>query len=62
MAGSAVFLFKDPGKAPPALINNLRHNKVLHERTILLAVVTTDAPRLLGDERRATIEALRPGV
>jgi KUP system potassium uptake protein len=60
--GCAVFLFKDPGKAPPALINNLRHNKVLHERTILLAIVTTDAPQLLGDERRATVEALRPGV
>ena len=60
--GCAVFLFKDPGKAPPALINNLRHNKVLHERTILLAIVTTDAPHLLGDERRATIESLRPGV
>ena len=50
--GTAVFLFKDPGKAPPALVNNLRHNKVLHERTFLLAIVTTDAPRLVDGERR----------
>ncbi|MEY2966422.1 MAG: hypothetical protein RLY50_472, partial [Actinomycetota bacterium] len=29
VAGTAVFMFKDLGKAPPALVNNLRHNKVL---------------------------------
>ena len=44
--GTAVFLFKDVGAAPPALITNLRHNKVLHERVILLSILTDDVPRV----------------
>jgi KUP system potassium uptake protein len=49
--GTAIFLFKDPGKAPPALVSNLRHNKVLHANTYLVAVQTTDTPRVDGDDR-----------
>jgi len=59
--GTAVFLFKDPGMAPPALINNMRHNKVLHSRTILVAVRTDDVPRV-ALEQRAEVTALGPGV
>ena len=44
MPGTAVFMFKDLGKAPPALVNNLRHNKVLHK---------TDADRLGRDSGHA---------
>ena len=33
--GTAVYLFKDAGAAPPALVANLEHNKVLHETTLL---------------------------
>lgn len=44
--GTAVFLFKDLGKAPPALLNNLRHNKVLHETTLIVSIETADVPRL----------------
>ncbi|MEY3265887.1 MAG: potassium transport system protein Kup, partial [Actinomycetota bacterium] len=40
VAGTAVFMFKDLGKAPPALVNNLRHNKVLHKTTLIVAVDT----------------------
>jgi KUP system potassium uptake protein len=58
--GAAVFLFKDAGKAPPALINNLRHNKVLHAQTYLLSIDVTDAPHVRGASRR-TITTLRPG-
>jgi KUP system potassium uptake protein len=49
--GTAVFLFKDPGFAPPALLNNLRHNKVLHETTIVASVVTEGVPRVAPADR-----------
>ena len=44
--GTAVFMFKDLGKAPPALVNNLRHNKVLHKTTLIVSVETADTPRV----------------
>jgi KUP system potassium uptake protein len=58
--GGAVFLFRDPGKAPPALVNNLRHNKVLHSSVYLVAIEITGAPNEEDDRRR--VETLRPGV
>ncbi|MEQ1874686.1 MAG: potassium transporter Kup [Ilumatobacteraceae bacterium] len=59
--GTAVFLFKDLGKAPPALLNNLRHNKVLHSTTLLVSVETAAEPRVSNDER-AQVEKVAPGV
>lgn len=53
--GAAVFLFKDLGKAPPALLNNLRHNKVLHETTLVVAVETAEVPRVEGANDEATL-------
>lgn len=52
--GTAVFMFKDAGMAPRALVNNLRHNKVLHTTTLLVSVVTADIPRVLDEERSET--------
>jgi KUP system potassium uptake protein len=54
--GTAVFLFKDQGKAPPALVNNLRHNHVLHETTLILAVNTADTPRVALQDRVTSSE------
>ena len=59
--GTAVFMFKDLGKAPPALVNNLRHNKVLHRTTLIVSVETGDAPRVPVEER-AIITKVEPGV
>jgi KUP system potassium uptake protein len=59
--GTAVFLFKDAGQAPPALINNLRHNKVRHAQTYLLSIEVTDAPHVEESDRR-TATTLRPGL
>jgi KUP system potassium uptake protein len=59
--GMAVFMFKDLGKAPPALVNNLRHNKVLHRTTLIVAVETDDAPRV-DPEERAEVTRVEPGV
>lgn len=49
--GTAVFLFSVPRAAPPALIANHRHNRVLHERVVVVAVVTAEVPRVAPDER-----------
>ncbi len=59
--GTAVFLFKDPGMVPPALVNNLRHNKVLHETTIVAAVVTDQVPRV-DDGERAYVDRVANGL
>jgi KUP system potassium uptake protein len=61
VAGTAVFMFKDLGKAPPALVNNLRHNKVLHKTTLIVAVDTAAEPRVAPD-RRAHVTKVAPGV
>jgi KUP system potassium uptake protein len=61
VAGTAVFLFKDLGKAPPALVNNLRHNKVLHDTTLIVAIETAEVPRLPG-EGRADVTKIARGV
>jgi KUP system potassium uptake protein len=52
--GTAVYLFRDDGMAPPALLTNLKHNKVLHKRTLLVSVHTEDAPTV-DDDHRVTI-------
>jgi KUP system potassium uptake protein len=49
--GTAVFLTSDPSTAPSALLHNLKHNKVLHERNIVLTVRSIDMPRTNPDER-----------
>ncbi len=42
--GTAVFLTSDPENAPGALLHNLKHNKVLHQRNIILTIKTMDVP------------------
>lgn len=49
--GTAIFLTSDPDLAPVALMHNLKHNKVLHEKNIILTVSTAGTPRLSDDER-----------
>jgi len=61
VSGTAVFMFKDLGKAPPALVNNLLHNKVLHKTTLIVSVETADTPRVPAGER-ATVGRVAPGV
>ena len=61
VTGTAVFMFKDLGKAPPALVNNLKHNKVLHNTTLIVAVDTADEPRVSA-EHRAEVKKVAPGV
>jgi KUP system potassium uptake protein len=44
VAGTAVFLNADPNGVPHALLHNLMHNKVLHERIVLVSVMFYDVP------------------
>ena len=49
--GTAIFLTSDPDIAPVALMHNLKHNKVLHEKNIILTLVTAETPRVRDDDR-----------
>jgi KUP system potassium uptake protein len=53
--GTAIFLTSDPEMTPVALMHNLKHNKVLHEKNIVLTVRTAATPRV-KEEDRITIE------
>ena len=56
-SGAAIFLTSDADVAPVALMHNLKHNKVLHERNIILTVLTAQTPRV-RDEERIRIESV----
>jgi KUP system potassium uptake protein len=49
--GTAVYLTGDPKGVPKALLHNLKHNRVLHERTIILSVRTIESPTIDTEER-----------
>ena len=49
--GTAVFMNSDIEATPPALLHNLKHNKVVHERVVVLSVLTQDVPRVDKRER-----------
>jgi len=55
--GTAIFLTSDPEVAPVALMHNLKHNKVLHEKNVILTVHTADRPRV-SDSQRVTMEPI----
>ena len=55
--GAAVFLTSDPEVAPTALMHNLKHNKVLHERIFIISVKTEQVPRV-NPKKRYEIERI----
>jgi KUP system potassium uptake protein len=55
--GTAVYLTPHPELTPSALLHNLKHNGVLHKTNVIVAVETTDAPRVSPDAR-ATVKIL----
>ena len=52
--GTAIFLTSDPDMTPVALMHNLKHNKVLHERNVILTVRTAETPRVADEDRVRT--------
>ena len=53
--GTAVFMYGSSDGTPPALVLNLAHNKVLHEKIVFLTVTTEDVPHV-GEEQRVVVK------
>jgi KUP system potassium uptake protein len=58
--GTAVFMYGDSRRTPPALLHNLKHNKVLHQQVVFLAIITNEVP-YVPEERRAVVDSLGHG-
>ena len=54
--GMAVFLTGNPDYVPTALLHNLKHNKVLHERVLFVTVQNTDDPEVPRSARTEVSE------
>lgn len=57
VSGTAIFLSSNINNAPPALLHNLRHNKILHAQNILLNLRFVNTP-YVQDEQRVSVEAV----
>jgi KUP system potassium uptake protein len=49
--GTAVFMTSNVGSAPPVLLHHLKHNKILHERVLLVSVLTEEIPSVSRADR-----------
>jgi KUP system potassium uptake protein len=58
--GTAVYLFSDLGATPPPLLQNLRHNEVLHDTVLIVTVDWALSPRV-HRAKRATVHELGEG-
>ncbi len=59
--GTSVYMNGNPEGTPAALLHNLKHNKVLHERVVSLSVVTEGTPRVSLNDR-FSVERLAKGI
>jgi KUP system potassium uptake protein len=60
IAGTSVFLSSSSEGVPPALLHNLKHNHILHERVVILTVLNENVPHVPG-ARRCDVEAMGQG-
>jgi KUP system potassium uptake protein len=58
--GTAVFLYSNSEATPPALLHNLKHNRVLHERILFVSVAVVEEPQV-SPGARASVESLGEG-
>jgi len=58
--GTAVFMYGSSDGTPPALVHNLAHNKVLHEKVVFLTVITEDVPHV-PPAQRVTVKRIGKG-
>jgi KUP system potassium uptake protein len=54
--GTAVFMTSNVGAAPPVLLHHLKHNKVLHERVLIVSLLTEEIPSVPDEERVAAVD------
>ncbi|RVT98717.1 potassium transporter Kup [Rhodovarius crocodyli] len=59
--GIAIFMTGEKDFLPGALLHNLKHNKVLHEKVLFVTVSNEDIP-VVGDARRREVVELAPGI
>jgi KUP system potassium uptake protein len=59
--GTAIYLVRNAEMVPAAMLQNLRHNKVVHERVIVLSLLT-DATARVQAEHRVNVEEIGPGI
>lgn len=56
VSGTAVFLSSTSEGVPPALLHNLKHNHILHQRTVILTVTTQGVPHVPPENRSEVID------
>ncbi len=61
VAGTAIYMSGNRHGTPLALLHNLKHNKVVHDRVILLTVRTAEVPYLTNLKDRVALEKLEEG-
>jgi KUP system potassium uptake protein len=61
VAGTAIFLDPKASGIPRALLNNIKFNRVLHERVVLLTIVTREQPRI-AEAKRLTVTPVCEGI
>ena len=54
--GTAVFMTTAPKGVPPALLHNLKHNKVLHDRIMILTVIIDEVPYVSDEDRIGVVD------
>ena len=59
--GTAIFLDAKASGIPRALLNNIKFNRVIHERVVLLTVVTREQPRI-PEGKRLTVTPVYEGI
>jgi len=59
--GVAVFMTREPEGAPVVLLHHLKHNKVLHEKVVLLSILSEEVPEI-PDAERIKVKALSQGL
>ncbi len=61
VSGTAIFLDAKASGIPRALLNNIKFNRVIHERVVLLTVVTREQPRI-AEAKRLTVTPVCEGI
>jgi KUP system potassium uptake protein len=61
VAGTAIFLDAKASGIPRALLNNIKFNRVIHERVVLLTIVTREQPRI-AEAKRLTVTPVCQGI
>ena len=59
--GTAVFMHRNPETVPASLLHSLKHYKALHQKVILLTILSEEISHV-GEEERFTIEELGEGI